>query len=307
MPPTVRRNPYWRNTFAICVRFLWERTFFCKTSPIRRLFVFWRGGARELSSSDFGFCVNVPFSPCSILFFAVGRECPCIVAPYALWLAHRRARFGDGSPCKSCFIRVGRVPTPRGQNSTCAVMECAVLCSAVGASCRRRSGGVNLAHNALVHFVCLQDGKIKISSNGCVRGNTASALSKKRSQRPAFIATAKRQTETDGFEKMIRSILFGVDEGLHLPLSHVGTSSKTPCTLAVSAAIMNFSKHSSFIFIVKRRKDAQILTRYSHFLLKIAYSEQNRKKIIILATFFENHLYKAVFLWYNVCGIMRRP
>ena len=36
---------------------------------------------------------------------------------------------------------------------------------------------------------------------------------KKRSQRPAFIATAKRQTETDGFEKMIRSILFGVDEG----------------------------------------------------------------------------------------------
>ena len=108
-------------------------------------------------------------------------------------------------------------------------------------------------------------------------------------------------------KKMIRSILFGVDEGLHLPLSHVGTSSKTPCTLAVSVAIMNFSKHSSFIFIVKRRKDAQILTRYCYFPLKIAYSEQNRKKIIILATFFENHLYKAVFLWYNVCGIMRRP
>lgn len=127
----------------------------------------------------------------------------------------------------------------------------------MGASCRRRSGGVNLAHNALVRFVCLQDGKIKISSNGCVRGNAASALSKKRSQRPSFIATAKRQTETDGFaKKMIRSILFGVDEGLHLPLSHVGTSSKTPCTLAVSVAIMNFSKHSSFIFIVKRRKDA---------------------------------------------------
>lgn len=263
------------------------------------------GRRKGLPSSDFGFCVNVPFSPCGILRWGVNALALLRpTRPDLLIAEHVLAT-----------VRPARVVLPVSDEygRTVGEIQCAPLWNArhfaplwvrlaVGAV-----AGQTLRTMPLYVLYACKTEKQKFPQTNAFGATPQVHCREKRSQRPSFIATAKRQTETDGFEKMIRSILFGVDEGLHLPLSHVVTLTKTPCPFALSAAIMNFGKHSSFIFIVKICKGAQTLTRYCYFPLKIAYSEQNRKKIIILATFFENHLYKAVFLWYNVCGIMRRP
>ena len=171
---TGEKIKYFRNMRALP---LGAHVFF-ETSPIRRLFVFWRGGARELLQVTLAFAGTYPFPPAVFCFLRWGVNALALLRPTRpdLFVAEHVL----------ATVRPARVVLPVSDEyqRTVGEIQCAPLWNTRNFAplwVRLAVGAVagQTLRTMLVRFVCLQDGKIKISSSECVRGNAASASSGK--------------------------------------------------------------------------------------------------------------------------------